>query len=123
MVSQSRVKKINQRIQQELSMLLLFEITDPALVEIFVTQVRVDKELAYANIFVSALEGISRKEEVLEGLKRAKGFIRYNLANKIDTRSFPRLRFYWDTTPEEGDRIDKLLASIRPKEEKEDDES
>jgi len=115
MVSQSRAKKISQRIQEELSQLLLFEITDPSLSGVFITQVRVDKELAYANIFISALEGISRKEEILEGLKRAKGFIRFQLANRINTRSFPRLRFYWDTTPEEGDRIDKLLASIRNK--------
>lgn len=113
MVSQSRAKKISQRIQEEFSQLILFELTDPALSGIFVTQVRVDKELAYANIFISALEGISRKDEILEGLKRAKGFIRFQLANRINTRSFPRLRFYWDTTPEEGDRIDKLLASIK----------
>jgi ribosome-binding factor A len=121
MVSQSRAQKISQRIQRELSQLLLFEITDPALSGVFVTQVKVDKELAYANIFISALEGISRKDEILEGLKRAKGFIRFQLANRINTRSFPRLRFYWDPTPEEGDRIDKLLASIR--EEKKDKES
>ena len=72
----------------------------------------VDRELAYANIFVSCLEGSIRSKEILEGFKHASGFIRRELANRIDLRSFPRLRFHWDPTPENADHIDKLINEL-----------
>ena len=52
--------------------MLLLEIADPRLANISITDVRVDTELAYANIYVSALEGSERAENVLEGLEHAK---------------------------------------------------
>jgi len=81
-----------------------------------VTSVKVDRELAYADIFVSAVEGQVRKEEVLEGLRHAAGFLRSALAANIELRTFPRLRFHWDVTPERADHIERLLASLREQE-------
>jgi ribosome-binding factor A len=62
------------------------------------------------------VEGTSRSKEVLEGLESASGFIRKALSDRIQLRSFPRLRFHWDITPERADRIEQLLASIREEE-------
>ena len=74
MPSITRLKRIADRIQQDLSeMLVRGDIHDPRLEGIFITDTRVDRELAYANIFVSALEGEERSAEVLEGLNHAKG--------------------------------------------------
>jgi ribosome-binding factor A len=125
MPSQGRANRVAQRIKEELSTLLLFEVSDPRLEEVFITHVEVDRELAYANIFVSALEGLERSEEVLEGFERASGYLRSLLAHKIQLRSFPQLRFHWDATPENADRIDKLIASLdtgKSTEEEEEDE-
>lgn len=112
MVSTGRAQRIAQRIQEELSTMLLLNISDPRLEGIFVSIVRVDRELAYANIFVSALEGSARKEEILQGLERASGYIRRELTHRVDLRSFPRLRFYWDPSPEHAERIDEIIASL-----------
>jgi len=112
MVSQSRSSRIAKGIQEMLSELLLFEVTDPRLRGVFVTDVRVDRELAQASIFVSALEGAERSREVLEGLKHASGFLRTQLARRTELRVFPRLRFEWDPTPESAERIEGLIASI-----------
>ena len=112
MVSQGRAERIAQRVKEVLSELLLFEISDPRLQGIFITHVKVDKELAYANIYVSALEGAERADEILEGLERASGFLRTNLAKQIQLRSFPRLRFTWDPIPENADRMDRLIDSL-----------
>lgn len=112
MASQGRANKVAQRIQEELSTMLIFDLSDPRLQGVFITDVRVDRELAYANIFVSALEGIERSEEILEGFQSASGYIRRQLAQSLDLRSFPQLRFNWDPVPENADRIDKLLASL-----------
>jgi ribosome-binding factor A len=113
MVSKLRAQRIADRIRQELSELLLYDISDPRLVGVTVTDVTVDRELAFANIYVSALEGSQRAEEILEGLEHAQRFIRRELAQRVDLRSFPNLRFHWDPTSERAEHIEQLLASLK----------
>ncbi len=115
MPSGTRLQRIADRIRQELSELLIREISDPRLKQIYVTDVKVDRELAYADVFVSAVEGVSRSADVLAGLESASGFIRRNLAARVELRAFPRLRFHWDMTPENADRIEQVLAELRKK--------
>ena len=111
MVSQDRANRIAQRIQEELAELFLYDISDPRLQGAYVTQVRVDRELAYANIFVSSLDGSEAQEEILAALAHAAGFLRSQLAKRLDLRFMPRVRFYWDPAPEHADRIDQLIDS------------
>ena len=113
MVSKIRTTRIADRVKQVLSVLLIEAISDTRLEGIFVTDVSVDRELAYANVYVSAVEGSVRSEEVLAGLNHALGYIRRELSHKIELRTFPQLRFFWDMTPEKADHIEKLLESIR----------
>lgn len=112
MVSKIRAQRISDRIFEELSTLLILEVSDPRLAGVSVTHVSVDRELAYANIYVSSLEGSEASQEILDGLKHAAGFLRRQMAQRIQLRSFPRLRFYWDQIPERADHIDKLLDSL-----------
>ncbi len=112
MVSEARAGRIARRIQEELSVVLLMEASDPRLEGAFVTDVSVDRELAFASVYLSAVEGAERSEEILDGMRSASGFLRSTLAKRIDLRTFPRLRFYWDPTPENADRIDRLIASL-----------
>ena len=108
-----RLKRIADRIRQELSEMLIHEISDPRLQQVFVTDVRVDAELAFADIYVSAVEGVQRSDEILAGLKSACGFIRKMLAARVELRSFPHLRFHWDPTPENADHIEQLLSQLK----------
>ncbi len=126
MPSKLRLQRIGDRIRQDLSeMVVMGEIRDPRISGVTITDVKVDRELAYADVFLSAVEGSERAEEVLQGFNRANGFIRKALAERIELRVFPRLRYHWDPTPERADRIERLLASLRTDEvpsELEDDE-
>jgi len=88
------------------------EVSDPRLSGVSVTDVDVDRELAYANIYISALEGSERSKEILEGLEHASGFLRHELATRVDLRTFPRLRFRWDPTSERAERMEELFASL-----------
>ena len=115
MPSGIRLQRIADRIRQELSQMLIHEISDPRLKQIYVTDVKVDRELAFADVFVSAVEGVSRSVDVLAGLESASGFIRRNLSSRVELRAFPRLRFHWDMTPENADHIEKVLAELRKK--------
>ena len=115
MPSGTRLQRIADRIRQELSEMLIREISDPRLKQIYITDVKVDKELAYADIYVSAVEGVSRSKDVLAGLESASGFVRRALASRVELRAFPRLRFHWDMTPENADHIEKILGELRDK--------
>jgi len=115
MPSGIRIKRIEDRIQQELAELLIREVNDPRLKQIFITDVKVDRELAFANVYVSAVEGASRSAEVLAGLESASGFLRRILSSKVELRAFPKLKFHWDPTPENADHIEKVLAGLRNK--------
>ena len=115
MPSGARLQRIADRMQEELSQMLIREISDPRLKQIFVTGVKVDRELAYADVYVSALEGAARSKEVLAGLESASGFIKRTLAARVQMRAFPRLRFHWDMTPENADHIERVLAELREK--------
>ena len=115
MPSGIRLQRIADRIRQELSQMLIRELSDPRLHQIFITDVKVDRELAYADIYVSAIEGVERSREILAGLESASGFIRRALSSRIELRTFPHMRFHWDPTPEHADRIEKVLAELRNK--------
>jgi len=115
MPSGIRLQRIADRIRQELSQMLIHEVSDPRLKQIYVTDVKVDRELAYADVYVSAVEGVSRSADILAGLESASGFLRRNLASRVELRAFPRLRFHWDVTPENADHIEKVLAELRKK--------
>lgn len=113
MPSKVRLQRIADRIREDLSELLLREVQDPRLRMVYITDVRVDRELAFADIYVSAVEGKARQAEILAGLEHASGFLRSALAQRIELRTFPRLRFHWDPTPERADHIERLLAQLR----------
>jgi ribosome-binding factor A len=113
MANQIRLKRIADQIREEFSALLVRQVADPRLEGITVTDVKVDRELAFADIFVSAWQGHERSEEVIAALRHASGFLRTELAGKLDLRSMPRLRFHWDLTPEKADHIEKLLLEIQ----------
>jgi ribosome-binding factor A len=113
MVSESRSVRIADRIKRELSLIFLQEIEDPRLEGVNVTSVNVDRELAYADVYVSAYEGSQRKEEIMAGLRHAHGYLRSELARSIShLRNFPEVRFHWDPIPERADRIDRLIAEL-----------
>jgi ribosome-binding factor A len=117
MVSESRTDRIADRIQRELSLLFLQEISDPRLEGVVITSVEVDRELAYADIYISAADGSERKSEIMKALDRASGFIRSQLVLSIShLRSFPQIRFHWDPTPERVERLDQIFAELEDEE-------
>lgn len=113
MPSNIRLKRIQEQIQKVLTEMLETKVNDPRVDGVYITDVTVDRELDYANIYVSSLAGEAQAEEILEGLRNASGFIRYNLGQEVKLRVMPQLRFFWDETPERADRIETLLDEIR----------
>jgi ribosome-binding factor A len=74
----------------------------------------VDRELSYATIYVSSMDPEQPRPAILDALEGAQGFLRSRLAQIIQLRTFPRLRFRWDTSLDQGSRVDELLSRLRP---------
>ncbi len=98
-----------QLIQEIIGNLLMLEVTDPALENVTVTEVTIDRELEYADVYVHSLDD---KDEVMAGLQRANGFLRRELAARTHFRRMPVLHFHWDVGIERSERIDELLRSL-----------
>lgn len=117
MVSETRARKIANRIGEELATILHQKVADPRLDMVTVTGVDVDRELAYATVYVSAIDSRDRKGEISAALAGAQRFLRRELAQRIPMRAFPQLRFRWDPAPDRGARIDELLAGLNREQE------
>ncbi len=113
MPTELRMKRINDRVKEVLSVALLTKAEDPRLASVTVTDVKIDRELDFANIYVSALGGSDVKDEVIEALNHARGFLKFEIANEVELRVMPKLRFFWDPTPERAQRLDELLMQIK----------
>jgi ribosome-binding factor A len=97
-------------IKEILGNLLMFEVTDPALESVTVTEVRVDREIEYADVYVFSRDD---RAGVMAGLARATHFLRRELAARTSFRRMPMLHFHWDMTIEHAERIDELLDSLK----------
>ena len=114
--------RMAERIQGLLSELLLREIRDPRLKGVTITEVKIDPELAFANVYVNALGDESRQEGVMEALGKASSFLRRAVGQRLTTRVTPELHFHWDYTLEHGEHLNQLLESLEiPPETEEED--
>jgi ribosome-binding factor A len=113
--------RVSERIRQILSELLLREVADPRLQGVTVTEVSIDPELMFADVYVNALGDEARQDEVMEGLARASGFLRREVGQRMRLRNTPELHFHWDITLERGEKMNKLLDSLEIPPEDEDE--
>ena len=107
-----RRDRINEQLIKELAEILR-EIKDPRVSGVFLSVTGVDctADLKYAKIFYSVLGEYDKKELAL-GLKNASGFIRSQLAQRINLRITPELKFISDDSLKKGDEINKILKNI-----------
>lgn len=100
--------RVADQIQRELGGLLR-EVRDPRVTGmITVSGVDVSPDLRNASVFVTLLEQ-DEPESAVAGLNAAAGFLRGELARRLTLRSVPRLQFRHDATPEQADRVNRLL--------------
>lgn len=107
-----RQGRIEEQIRTVMGELFLRELRDPRLHGVTVTDVRVDRELQFADIYVSALGDESREPEVMAGLKSAVGFLRREIAGLLQLRTVPILRFHWDPLLAQAEQINRILDEL-----------
>jgi ribosome-binding factor A len=108
-----RHDRVAEQIQHLVSELLERRIKDPRLALISVTAVKLSPTLREATVYVSALNGVEARAEVLAGLESAKGYLRREVGRRLQLRTVPELYFKWDESLEKGDHVLGLLDELK----------
>ena len=101
-------RRVNEELREKIANVLLFQIADPRLELVTVTDVEVSKDREVANVYVSA--EARRYDEVMEGLEAAKGRIRSLVGKSLGWRVTPELRFFIDPSVDAAERIASLFS-------------
>ena len=108
----NRIERINEEYRRVLSQIIGYELKNSNITGmISVTKVKVTTDLKYAKVYVSILNSKSIKN-TMEALKKSSGFIRSELAKRINLRNTPELQFEIDDSLEYGAKIDSILKEI-----------
>ncbi len=108
-----KADRMDHILMREISNILQFELKNPKLGFVTVTDVQCTKDLSLAKVYVSFLGKQDRNDAGMRVLNQSKGFIRSNLAKKIKIRKMPDLIFVQDTSLEQGNKIEKILHDIQ----------
>jgi len=112
----SRSRRVGELIQRELATLLTREVKDPRLSLISITAVDVTRDMGLAKVFYTIMDINSNekdvsdhKKQVSQALKKASGFLRYELGQRIQLRVVPTLDFRYDESIQYGVKLSQLI--------------
>ncbi len=109
----NRLDRVNAEIKREVSIIINNKLRDPQITDLIsVTDCEVSPDLSSCKVFISAF-GNMDKQELLNRIKGAGGFIRKELAHSIRLRVTPRLEFFLDNSIDYGKKIDDMLKNIK----------
>ena len=108
----NRMYKIDEELKKEISNIISLELKNPHLTGLIsVTNVKTTPDLRFAKVYVSMINEKSKKEN-LKILKQSSGYIRSEVARRVNLRITPELIFEFDDSLEYGSRIDEILKDI-----------
>ncbi len=110
--NENRLNRIDEELKKELSQIISYELKNPEVTGmISVTRVKITPDLKYAKVYVSILNS-KNDEKTIEGLKKSAGFMRSQIAKRINLRITPELVFEKDDSMEYGMKIEAILKDL-----------
>ena len=112
--SYQRTDRVADLVRRDIAEILLREVKDPRVRFVTITDVRLSKDLRNARVFFTTLlqEG-QLLEDVQEGLQHAAGFVQRKVGGRLQLRCTPHITFAYDSSFENGARMDKILSGIQ----------
>ena len=112
-MSVNRMQKVNEELKREIGNIVSLKLNNSALQKglISVTKVDTTPDFKYARVYVSMI-AVGNKKEALKALKKSSGFVRTEIAKKVNLKYTPEIIFEFDESIEYGDRIDNILKDI-----------
>ena len=109
----NRMERVDEEFKRELGKIIDQDLKNPNITGLIsVTKVKTSSDLKSARVYISIL-GSKSKKNTFEGLKNATGFIRTELAKRVNLRYTPELIFELDDTMEYGAKIDNILKELK----------
>ncbi len=112
-MDERRAAKVSEAVREELSELIGFELNDPRILSVDVTEVHVSPDMRHARVKVGIHGDEQERRKTLVALDHARAFLRHELATRLDLRKTPELHFEAEPGPEEPGRIDLLLKRAK----------
>lgn len=123
-MSENRVRRVAEQIKKDVSQIIGSEIKDPRITGMTsVTDVELSKDLRHASVYVSVYGSEAEREETLQTLARASGFVRSEIGQRIRLRYTPEINFFLDTSIEYGAYIESVLKALKEEENRDDSRS
>lgn len=107
-----RQRQVADLVHKEVSDIIARKLRDPRVEGVTVTQVSVSPDLRYADVYFSKFGDEEARQAALAGLNAAAGYVRRELAPRLELRYMPELRFHIDRSWEQSTRIEALLDEI-----------
>lgn len=105
-----RGQRVADQIQRDLAEIISFELKDPRVGMITITEVQVTPDYAHAKVFFTTLSDDPETiGNVIRGLSKAAGFIRNQLGRRLTIHTIPELHFVHDISPARGMELSKLI--------------
>jgi len=105
----SRTRRVGEQIQREIAQLVQQEIKDPRLGLITISAVKLSRDMSHANIFFTTLDEEHPIEDTLKVLEGAAGFLRHELAKRMQLRIVPHVHFKYDESIAYGNDLSALI--------------
>lgn len=102
----SRNTRIAEQMRRELADLLQFEVKDPRIGMVTITEVEVSGDMAHAKIYYSAAKP---SDSLQQGLEKSAGFLRTQVAKRMLLRTVPQLHFVYDASIDNGMKMAQLI--------------
>jgi ribosome-binding factor A len=110
-----RPERLAEVLRAEITEIVGYELDDPRLLSVTVTDVRVSDNLRDAKIFVTVQGTENEIKEALKALQHAATFVRQQVALNLDLRHAPHLNFVRDTVEENATRIEEVIQGLAQK--------
>jgi len=109
--SGGRDLRVADFIRDEIASIIQREMRDPRVGMVSVNEVRVSKDLSYADVYVSSLDAdsASARQALIDVLNKAAGYFRSELAKRHKMRTTPKPRFHYDELMESGPKLESLI--------------
>lgn len=106
-----KIDRINHSLVREISYILMTEVKDEDIKFVTITDCKTTNDLSFAKVYFTVLDD-KKRETTLEALKNASGFIRRELADRVEIRHIPELEFVYDESIEYGKKIEDIIEKI-----------
>ena len=107
-----RPERVAEQLREEITEIVGYELDDPRLIAVTVTDVRVSDDKRDAKVFVTVQGDENEIHEAMKALKNAENFVRGQLALSLDLHHAPHIHFVRDTVEEKAGRIDRILEKL-----------